>query len=260
MSNTYALITGAAGGLGKSFAVACAKRGYDLILVDLPGTKIESLAHLISQTYGIKAHSKHLDLSFDNAVDDIKKWVERNQWNVRLLINNVGIGLNQTFESMGYNQVSQLIDVNVKTTAKLSYAMLPFLEANKESYILNVGSMAGFYALPNKSIYSGTKAFIRLFSLSLRMELANKGVKVGLLCPGGILSNIDQYNRYRTGDSLTRLSYLYPDEVANEAISKLLKGKAIIMPGLFNRLVWRLTSWMPWSLQEKVAIAKFKTQ
>ena len=119
METKYALITGAAGGLGKSLAIACAKRKYHLLLVDLPGTKIQSLADQIEFAYDIKAHTLPLDFCQTDAVDKLKEWIEGNSFNLSLLINNVGIGLNQSFESVVSmnNSTVQIIQITgCKTT------------------------------------------------------------------------------------------------------------------------------------------------
>ena len=118
--------------------------------------------------------------------------------------------------------------------------------------------MAGFYTLPNKSIYSASKAFVNLFSLSLRMEVANKGVNVSLLCPGGMMTNIDHYWNWRNGGFLIKCSYMLPDKVANIALRKTFAGKAVIIPGLYNRLVFHLTRWLPRVVKEKLVMRKFK--
>ena len=71
----YALITGAGGGLGKSFALACAKKGYQLVLVDLPGTKLESLAYQIRSAYTVEVNLIFKDLSLEESVDEVQGFV-----------------------------------------------------------------------------------------------------------------------------------------------------------------------------------------
>ena len=258
MKTTYAIITGAAGGLGKSFCMTCAAKGFNLILIDVPGTNLKSLAEQLAYSYKIDVKVLHIDFCISNSLIRIQDLIESEGLNVSLLINNAGIGLNQSFESLSFKQISDLLDVNIRATTQLSYLILPFLEQNEKSFILNVGSMAGFYALPNKSIYSGSKAFVGLFTLSLRMEVAKRGVSVSLLCPGGILSNVEKYWIWKNGGQLVKWSYLHPDTVASIALERTIKGRAIIMPGFYNRLLNRLTAWIPWFLKEIIAKSKFK--
>jgi short-subunit dehydrogenase len=258
MEVKYALITGAAGGLGKSFAIACAELDYNLILVDLPQTKIESLAAQIESAYTVRVYCLSLNFCKEDAVDELKKWVVDHSINLSLLINNVGVGINQAFESLDKRQISNVIDVNIRTITQLSYALLPILKCHSNSNIINVGSMAGYNTLPNKSIYTASKAFVNSFSLSLRMEAADEDVNVSLLCSGGMLTNIDHYWNWRNGGLFVKWSYMHPDKVATITLRKTIAGKAIIIPGFYNNLVFYLTRWLPRLVKEKLVMRKFK--
>jgi len=103
------------------------------------------------------------------------------------------------------------------------------------SYILNTGSLAGFFHLPKKQVYCSTKSYIYTFSRSLKRELIRLNIHVSVLCPGGMNTSIGLTLANKAMPLLNRLSVMDPEEVAPIAIAGLLKKKAVIIPGLLNR-------------------------
>ena len=119
------------------------------------------------------------------------------------------------------------------------------LKDNAPSHIMNVGSMGGFFMLPDKIVYSATKAFVYAFSMGLRMELASSGIMVSVLCPGGTDSNEKTRACNKDLKGLAKISILQPCEVANEAIDKMLKGQSRIIPGFLNKVSYHVSRIVP---------------
>ena len=154
-----------------------------------------------------------------------------------MLINNAGIGGTANFEEETAEQYARLIKLNVLATTLITRLCLEQLEKNTPSYILNTGSMAGFFHLPKKQVYCGTKSFIYSFSRSLQKELKRLNIHVSVLCPGGMNTSIGLTLMHKTGPLLNRLSIMDPENVAPFAIDGLLKRKNVIVPGRLNRLL-----------------------
>jgi short-subunit dehydrogenase len=119
------------------------------------------------------------------------------------------------------------------------------LKANAPSHILNLGSMGGFYVIPGKTVYAASKAYIFYFSRSLRLELKELGINVSVLCPGGTDSNVNTIAINKELKGFAKWSILSAERVAKEAITQMLKRKARIIPGFWNKVYYHVSRAAP---------------
>ncbi|MDX1628742.1 MAG: SDR family NAD(P)-dependent oxidoreductase, partial [Fulvivirga sp.] len=127
----------------------------------------------------------------------------------------------------------------------LTRLLVDDLIANRPSYILNVGSLAGFCYIPYKSLYTATKSFVNTFTLSLKEELVDHGICVSALCPGPVATNDDCRSRTEKHGLIAKMSQTESAYVANKAINGMLAGKSIIIPGALNRFLFLLNYIIP---------------
>lgn len=248
----YTLITGASSGIGKALAQECASRGMNVLLVALPGDELCFLETHIRATYHVRCYSFGTDLSSENAAAAVYKWVKENDYAVNTLINNVGVGSKGAFEKLAPEFYLRQINLNVLNTCLMTRLFIDDLRLHAPAYVLNMGSMGGFFSMPEKSVYSATKAFVYSFSHALRLELESAGISVSVVCPGGTDTNHNTIASNKELKGLARASILQPEEVAKEAIEKMLKGKATIIPGRYNRFFYRLSKITPAFIQHLV--------
>ncbi len=231
-----ALITGASEGLGRHLALECARRKMNLVLAALPNSNLEKLSCYIRCNYGVQVWSFEKDLSLHTSCSEMYDAVKEQGIKISVLINNAGMGGTFFFDEGSIDYYQKLIQLNVVTPTLLTRLFLNDLKQNTPSYILNVSSLAGIFHLPRKSVYGGTKAFVLAFSKSLCCELKGQSVSVSVLCPGGINTTWQLMLQHRTtGSWVSQQSVLYPAQVAAIAITKMLEGKEVIVPGLWNR-------------------------
>jgi hypothetical protein len=241
----YTLITGASSGIGKALALECASKGMNVLLVALPGEELSVLEKQIHERYKINCHSFGIDLSVHCSSSAVYEWVKQHDYKVNILINNVGVGSKGAFDQVSPDFYYTQIHLNVMTTCIMTRLFINDLKANAPANIMNVGSMGGFFMLPDKIVYSATKAFVYAFSQGLRMELASSGITVSVLCPGGTDSNEKTTAINKDLKGLAKSSILQPCEVAKEAIDKMLKGRARIIPGFINKLSYHISRIVP---------------
>lgn len=242
----HTVITGASSGLGRAFAIAFAKRGHHLILVALPNENLAQFTTDLRKAYSVNVEYYEADLSNRSTIENFANWLKNNEMKIDILVNNAGIGGSKPFQESDTDQLDRIIQVNVKGTAILTRSLLPFLLQNTNSYILNIASIAAFSPLPYKMVYPATKAFIYSFSLSLRSELKEKGVKVCVVNPGAMPTNEDILRRIKTQGWLGRISTTSTEYVAEKAIEGILSGKTIVVPGLVNWLNYWIFKLVPW--------------
>ncbi len=232
----YALITGASKGIGKSIADVLARQGYNLLLVARSAGELEQVSAAIENKHKVTIHYLAVDLSNVDGVQRVVNWVSNLNVPLSVLINNAGYGVFGKFTDRQLNEQINMLDLNINAVISLTHQLLPALQANPSSYILNVASTAAYQAVPALAVYAASKAFILSYSRGLRYELKDTTVSVSCLCPGPTATNF----AHRAGmDSLAELAEKFnmpPDEVAEIGIKGLFNKKAEIIPGFLNRI------------------------
>lgn len=254
----YTLITGASEGLGKALAIECASRKMNLLLVALPNSGLENLCEFIHKNYGVKVVHFETDLTQENSCEELFRLVLNKGILINILINNAGIGSTLFFNEGSLELFQKQIKLNILSTTTITRLFLDQLEQNSPSYILNVSSLSCFFYLPRKQVYGATKSFIYSFSKSLKQEVEQYGIKVCVLCPGGINSNPAQTLLNKTGTWFSRQSIMNPEEIALITINGLLKGKEVIIPGYWNRLFLLLDKLVPTFIKNRITMYTMK--
>src|SRR5690606_19466443 len=163
MKGKYAVITGSSQGLGKSFAYELAKDGWNLIMISLPYENLTKISKSLSSRFGIRTFHYETDLAIKENVMAVSDWINRN-FNIQMLINNVGIGGTKRFDEASSTYIEKIIQLNVLATTLLTHQLLPNLKRQEKSYVLNVSSLAAFSPIAYKTVYPASKAFIHSFS------------------------------------------------------------------------------------------------
>ncbi|GIE91693.1 SDR family NAD(P)-dependent oxidoreductase [Actinoplanes regularis] len=183
-----AVLTGAASGIGEQLAYGLAQRGSDLVLVDVDEYRLNPVAARIRTDHpGLTVQTIVADLADRAAVEDV---ATRLPSTIGLLINNAGIALGGRFDQVSVEQFEQVMNVNFRAPMLLTHALLPALVASPGSHLVNVSSLFGLIAPPGQSAYCASKFALRGLSESLRGELAENGVGVTTVHPGGIRTRI----------------------------------------------------------------------
>jgi len=157
-----ALITGAAGHLGKVFADTLAELGSDLILVDLPGSNLEELSSDMSERWGMKVLTKYCDLEISNQRAELITWVKEIGKPLNILVNNAAFagttnlsGWSVPFEEQSIETWRRALEVNLTAIFHLCQGLVPLLKAAEGSSIVNIASIYGVYG-PDWSLYEDT--------------------------------------------------------------------------------------------------------
>ncbi|WP_109699305.1 SDR family NAD(P)-dependent oxidoreductase [Chitinophaga deserti] len=256
---TYTLITGASAGLGKAFAIQCARMGMNLVLIALPGSQASSLAQHIMEEYPVDVRAFELDLT-DTAQMQYHLPEILSAFPVSFLINNAGIGGTAALADTPLENIDRIIQLNVRGTALLTRLMIPHLLQHERSYILNISSMASFTPIAYKTVYPASKAFITSFSLGIREEYAGTGLSVSVACPGPILTNSGTARRIIGQGLKARMGLLPTHEIARIALRLTLAGQPVIIPGLANRISHFLMQLMPGSMRLRLISREVKKE
>lgn len=254
----YALITGAGGGLGSAFALEAVRRGWSLLLVDLPGSGVKEMGERLARSFQVDVRTVPMDLADPQARRGLAAWIEEQGFEVDLLVNNAGTGVCSPFESAPLERLAGTVDVNVQALMQLTYLLLPWLKRQPRAAIINVASLAAFYPMPSMAVYAATKSFILSFSLAIRQELAGSSVTVSALCPAGMITNRETADQVAAQGFFGRITTWYPEQVAALAIRQAWRGRDVIIPGVINRILRTLGAMVPRALVLRVIASRWR--
>lgn len=242
---THSIITGASRGIGKALAMECAYRRRNLVLISLPDEQLRDYGDFLAGKYKVRVLIYETDLTCPGAANRFFEWCLDKKLNIDMLINNAGLGSQGRFEAASPCEIKSLMKLNMESMVSMCWNAIPFLKKNKRSYILNVGSISSFTAVPYKAVYAASKSFVLSFSNSLNYELSGSGIFVSCLCPGPTLTSQKQVDKVREQGLKARILISRTQEVAREAIKGMLKQKRVIVPGWGNKLFRVLAKFIP---------------
>jgi hypothetical protein len=244
------LITGASAGLGAEFARQCRARGEELVLVARRKDRLEALAAELGSSHVIAA-----DLAEPGAPARLLAEVEALGLQVETLINNAGFGVSGALAGAPTARLLEMVDLNVRALTELTRLVLPSMVERGHGGILNVASTAAFQAGPNMAVYYAGKAYVLSFTEAVHQEMKGKGVKVSALCPGPTATEFFDVADSKNS-ALARIA-TDPAGVVRAGLKGLDRSKAIVIPGIANKVGAQSSRFLPRAVVRRV-IARIK--
>lgn len=255
--NSYALVTGAGSGIGKSLVRELAHRGINCLLVALRGEDLKGYAGKLAEEYRVKTDYLEVDLSEKEGPLLVYKWVREKKYNVFFLANNAGMAGTTIFEKSDVKYIDDRILVNIRALTLLTRFFIEILKEQPRSYILNVSSLSAFYPIPFKALYSSSKTYVLNFSRAVRTELRETPISVSVVCPNGVHTNDATFARIASHGRIARLTTVHVDEVARISIENTFRGKFMIIPGRFNHFLRFLSRIIPHGIEQRMLYREF---
>jgi short-subunit dehydrogenase len=196
-----AAVTGAAGGIGRALALELAARGCDLALADRDESGLQAVAAEIAKAGSTKVTTHRVDVSEPQQIQDFARDAISAHPGLNIVVNNAGVALMGSFNEIDQSQMEWLININFWAVVHGTRAFLPHLAKQREAHIVNLSSIFGIVAPPGQTAYAAAKFAVRGFSESLRHELqmADSPIKLSVVHPGGVATNIARNSRTGTG-------------------------------------------------------------
>ena len=244
----YALVTGAASGMGRIYSLRLAEKGYNVILVDINARGLEETESLIKaaieSSEKISAEHKAAfrtmplvqDLSVMDAADQIFEKTEAAGCQVEVLVNNAGVMYCQGIAETSERMLRLIMMVHMNTPLMLCRKYVNGMKERGCGYILNISSLAAWMSWPGIGMYGNTKRFVRNYSRELRIECQKTGVSVTNAYFGAVDTPLVPLK-----DSLRRLArnltvMITPEKAVKKALDATFKRRRGTMPGLLNKL------------------------
>lgn len=244
----WALVTGAASGMGRVYARRLASKGYNLVLVDINAAGLEETEALVKAEVsssgdipvpykdGLRTLSIVQDLSAQNAADVIFRQTEEAGCEVEVLVNNAGIMYCQGIAETSERVLKLIMMVHCYTSLMLCRKYVVPMKERGCGYILNISSLAECMSWPGIGMYGATKRFVKDYSRELRIECQKTGVSVTNAYFGAVDTPLIPLK-----DSLRKLArglavMITPEKAVDRALNATFRRRRGVMPGLLNHI------------------------
>lgn len=241
-----ALITGASAGIGATFARELARQGYDLLLVARRADRLSGLAKELAMLHQVQCEVLSVDLASPDATATVMGHLARMGWQIDFLVNNAGLSGHAKFAASPWAPLGGEIQLMMTTLTQLTHGIAPGMIERRWGRIINVSSLAALSPPGESLLYSAIKSYVLVLSQSLDMEFKPHGVHVTALCPGFTHSEFhDVMGTRDTANRLPPLLWQQPQDVVQEGIRAVMKGKPVCVPGTFNKILAAVMRPMP---------------
>jgi short-subunit dehydrogenase len=228
-----ALITGASAGLGAEYARRLAAAGTDLILVARRLERLEALAAELRAKNGVAVEAVRADLTDAGDLGRVERLVAESA-TLDLLVNDAGYGGRTGFVKGGTADHIGMVRVHVEATVRLTRAALPGMIGRGRGAVISVASVAAFSPFSG-AMYSGTKAFLVMFSENLQAEVRSKGIVIQALCPG--MTHTEFHAVAGIDESIVPSPFWQTAEkVVRTSLRRLGRG-VVCIPGWHNKAI-----------------------
>jgi short-subunit dehydrogenase len=236
MRKELAVITGASGGIGRSYARQLAARDYDLILSGRRRDVLNELAEEIKSAYHVGVEVRTADLSDEQSLLQFASYLQSFA-KPDMLIHSAGFGSLDEFLKEDVTRQLEMVRVHISATIQLMHAVIPAMMERHSGAVIVVSSLGAFFPAPQSSLYAGTKAFLNAFMESVHMEFQNTGISLQCLCPGFTRTNFQKKSAFLKTIRSWPFLWMNSDEVVETSLKQLNNGKVLCIPGTGNRML-----------------------
>ena len=212
LAGKVAIITGASAGIGHAAALALAGEGAKLVLTARRKERLDALTAQVRKLGG-DAISVVGDAREETVAQQAVEMATRKFGRLDILINNVGIGNYKNLVDTSLADYDEMMDSNVRSTFLFTRYAVPVMIAQKSGTIMMISSMAGKYGFGGEAVYCATKFAQVGFAQALDKELRPHGIKVGVMCPGGVKTEF-ALGKGRTQEDVSQSNMLDAEDVA----------------------------------------------
>ena len=219
-----AIVTGASRGIGRAISTALAKEGATVVLAARSIEKLKETADMVTKAGG-KAEIVAAELTKEESIKNLVEVTNKNFGRLDILVNNAGVTHSARLEDTKTSDWDKCYQVNARGPFILCREALPLLKKAEAAYIINIASVVGVKGYPLQSAYTASKHALRGMTMSLAEELKGSNVRVHLLCPGGVDTDLIEKVR----PDIKKEELIQPNEIAELVIYLVThKGNAVI--------------------------------
>jgi NAD(P)-dependent dehydrogenase (short-subunit alcohol dehydrogenase family) len=251
LQGKVAIVTGGGSGIGRALCLELAHQGASAVVVDINEEQVARTVDQIVQAGG-SASAYPLDVSDSTGLDRlVRDTVDRHR-RIDFMFNNAGIGWSGDYQAMNPADIDRIVKTNLQAVLLGSLAVYPTMIEQGFGHIVNTASSTALLPTPGSALYSATKHGVLGFSSALREEARLYGVRVSVVCPGFVKTNLTSNSasilraRPESHAEPTASKRFGAAKFARALLKSVLRNTAIIVPHTDIRFGWRLYRVSPW--------------
>jgi 3-oxoacyl-[acyl-carrier protein] reductase len=224
LAGKVAIVTGASRGIGRAISVALAQEASTIVLAARSIQQLQITAEQVTKAGG-EARIVRVELTEEQSIRNLIQVTGEKLGRLDILVNNAGVTHSAPLEQTSTEDWQRCISINARAPFILCREALPLLKKSQAAHIINIASVVGVKGYPLQSAYTASKHALRGMMISLAEELRGSNIRVHLLCPGGV--DTDMVDSVRT--DIARDELIKPEEIAELVLYLVThKGNAVV--------------------------------
>ena len=224
LAGKVAIVTGASRGIGRAISVALASKDATVVLAARSMEKMQATVELVTEAGG-KAEIVPTELTEEDSIKNLVRTTSEKFGRLDILINNAGVTLSKDLEKTSTEDWQRCMFINARAPFILCREALPLLRKAPAAYIVNISSVVGVKGYPQQSAYTSSKHALRGMSISMAEELRGTNIRVHVICPGGV--DTDMVSRVRP--DIPKDELIKPQEIAELVLYLVThEGNAVV--------------------------------
>jgi NAD(P)-dependent dehydrogenase (short-subunit alcohol dehydrogenase family) len=224
LAGKVAIVTGASRGIGRAISVALAQETATIVLAARSIQRLQKTAEQVTKAGGT-AHIIHVELTEEQSIRNLVQVTSEKLGRLDILVNNAGVTHSAELQQTLTEDWQRCFSINAQAPFILCREAMPLLKKSSPAHIINISSVVGIKGYPLQSAYTASKHALRGMTMSLAEELRGTNIRVHLLCPGGV--DTDMVDRVRP--DIAKEDLIDPQEIAELVLYLVThKGNAVI--------------------------------
>ncbi len=224
LTSKVAIVTGASRGIGRAISIALAQEAATVVLAARSTEKLRETAEKVTKAGG-KSEIVVTELTEEKSIKNLVEITNEKFSRLDILINNAGVTHSAKLEHTATEDWQRCININARAPFILCREALPLLKKSQAGHIINIASVVGVKGYPLQSAYTSSKHALRGMTISLAEELKGSNIRVHLLCPGGV--DTEMVGSVRP--DIKKDELIHPEEIAELVLYLVThKGNAVI--------------------------------
>lgn len=224
LAEKVALVTGASRGIGRAISIALAREAATVVLTARSKEKLNETVEQVRQT-GSDAEVLPTELADEEAIRNLIQVIDEKHGRLNILVNNAGVTHSAKLQDTATADWDRCFQINARAPFIVCRQALPLLEKAPSAYIVNIASVVGVKGYPLQSAYTASKHALRGMTMSLAEELKGTNIRVHLLCPGGVNTELVEHVR----PDIKKQDLMQPEEIAELVLFLVThRGNAVV--------------------------------
>ena len=240
----WAMVTGAAVGIGREYAEQLAAKGYNLVMVDCR-EEITTEACIVAEHHKVKCVAYVMDLAEQDAAHKLHDRTVAEGYSFDVVINNAGMFSFSDILTTPVERIERVIMLHDLTLSLVCRLYGEDMRRRGKGRILNMSSYSIWMPFPGLALYSASKAYVKSFTEAFAKELRGTGVSITAICPAGIATDLYGLSKKLQRFGLKSGILMSPKSCARRGLNAMFKGRSVVVPDWWFRILIPVCRYLP---------------